>query len=71
MIVYAGPVTNCLPYGPVGRDGWRCPRCLRYHDANGQPLRGPCDNPECVLISEPGGARHAGPCYASYAKVLR
>lgn len=60
-----GPVVNCLDrsvYGNLaGRPSHACTRCGGYHDANGQPLRGPCSDPRCNYVSAPGGADHDGP----------
>lgn len=60
-----GQATNCLDrsvYGPMNaREGWACFRCGGYHDANGQPLNGPCKNLLCPYVAGPDGT-HAGPC---------
>lgn len=68
-----GPVVGCLDrsvYPYAGRKGWACRRCGGYHDANARPLRGPCANPRCCLVSGDGGAMHVGECFASYTEPL-
>ena len=65
-LIFAGPVVNCLDrsvYPYAGREGWACPRCGGYHNANGEPLLGPCPtDPRCVYISKSGGRPHDGLC---------
>jgi hypothetical protein len=41
------------------RPGWA------YRTASGTLLRGPCPNPDCTLMSPPGGGWHDGPCMGS------
>jgi hypothetical protein len=73
-MIQEGPVMNCpprtWPEPTRGRDGYACPRCGMYHNANGGLFIGPCVTEGCRYASLPGGGMHTGRCAGPHGEGL-